>query len=227
MTLRGKAAVAIWSDMRDPIAHDLWHSREHLPERIGISGFLRARRYVSTDGGKEPRYFVLYELSDASVLTSPHYLACLNDPTPWTRETMRAVNSLSRTLCCVALSLGTGQGGCAATLRFSPPQEEILLQTWLQEHALPALAVHTGVTGVHWLRRDESVERPDTTERRLRVTEDGFVDWVVFVEGYDADAVRAAIEMNLPPSTLAGRGASNIVHSSYWLALSMDEADRD
>ena len=37
MPLRGQSAVVIWSDMADPAAHDLWHSREHLPERVAIS----------------------------------------------------------------------------------------------------------------------------------------------------------------------------------------------
>lgn len=81
MPLRGQSAVVIWSDMADPAAHDLWHSREHLPERVAIPGFLRARRCV-TLVADAPRYFVLYELKDAAIVTSPAYLARLNQPTP-------------------------------------------------------------------------------------------------------------------------------------------------
>lgn len=53
--------------------------REHLQERLSIPGFLRARRCVRELGS--PSYFMIYELSNTSVLTSPDYLERLNNPT--------------------------------------------------------------------------------------------------------------------------------------------------
>jgi hypothetical protein len=53
--------VAIWHDLL-PEAKDAfyeWHNREHMPERAGIPGFRRGRRYIATAGG--PEYFNLYE----------------------------------------------------------------------------------------------------------------------------------------------------------------------
>jgi hypothetical protein len=96
MGLRGSAAVVIWSDMPDASKHDHWHSHEHLPERAGIPGFLRSRRYA--DVGGAPAYFVLYEVSAAAVMTSAAYLERLNNPTAWSREIMGAVRRLNRTL---------------------------------------------------------------------------------------------------------------------------------
>jgi len=50
MSLAGEGAVAIWHDL-DPVAREqfyAWHGEEHMPERVGIPGFLRGRRYVAT-----------------------------------------------------------------------------------------------------------------------------------------------------------------------------------
>ena len=44
-----------------------WHNREHIPERVGIEGFLRGRRYVATAGA--PAFFTLYNTRDAAVLS--------------------------------------------------------------------------------------------------------------------------------------------------------------
>ena len=40
MALLGKAAVVIWVDMDAGMLdqHDVWHSAEHLPERMGVPG---------------------------------------------------------------------------------------------------------------------------------------------------------------------------------------------
>jgi hypothetical protein len=167
LPLRGQSAVVIWSDMADPEAHDLWHSREHLPERIAIPGFLRARRRVTLEAGV-PRYFVLYELNDATILTSPAYLARLNQPTPWTVKTMASVRSLSRTLCRVAASHGDGVGLHLMAVRLTPqPARTAQLQAWLGE-ILPKLARQPGLVAAHLLQREQAIERPGTIERQLR-----------------------------------------------------------
>jgi hypothetical protein len=164
MPLRGQSAVVIWSDMADPAAHDLWHSREHLPERVAIPGFLRARRCV-TLVADAPRYFVLYELKDAAILTSPAYLARLNQPTPWTAKTMESVRALSRTLCGVAASHGDGVGAHLMAIRLTPQASRTQeLQTRLDD-LLPKLAQQPGLVGAHLLQREQAVARPDTIER--------------------------------------------------------------
>jgi hypothetical protein len=49
MSLAGLGVVCIWHDLL-PEARDeyhQWHNREHMPERVGIPGFRRGRRYVA------------------------------------------------------------------------------------------------------------------------------------------------------------------------------------
>jgi hypothetical protein len=209
MPLRGQSAVVIWSDMADPAAHDLWHSREHLPERVAIPGFLRARRCVTLEAGA-PRYFVLYELKDAAILTSSAYLARLNQPTPWTAKTMGSVRALSRTLCGVAASHGDGVGAHLMAVRLAPQASRASqLQVRLEE-LLTKLGQQPGLVGAHLLQREHAVERPDTTERQLRRHEDGFVDWVVVVEGYDATTLGTSVKQLLSADSLEQHGATQV-----------------
>ena len=88
MSLAGKGAVAIWNDITAEGRAEFyaWHGVEHMPERVGIPGFLRGRRYVAHAG--EPEFFTLYETISPRTVTGPDYLARLNDPTPWTRATI-------------------------------------------------------------------------------------------------------------------------------------------
>src|SRR5215213_1012064 len=90
MSLLGKAIVAIWTDIA-PEGLDAfyeWHNHEHMPERVGIPGFLRGRRYRAIDAA--PAYFKIYEAESTSVLTGPHYVERLNNPTPATRHIIPA-----------------------------------------------------------------------------------------------------------------------------------------
>ena len=84
MALAGGGAVAIWHDIAPEgrEAFYAWHGREHMPERVGIPGFLRGRRYVALRGA--PEFFNLYETRSPAVVSGPDYLARLNAPTPWT-----------------------------------------------------------------------------------------------------------------------------------------------
>jgi len=87
-SLLGTAALAMWWDMAREMrsAFEDWHSHEHFPERLAIPGFLRSSRWCSASG--DEGIFVLYELEDYKVLSSPPYLARLNNPTPWSTRMM-------------------------------------------------------------------------------------------------------------------------------------------
>ena len=57
MSLAGEGAVAIWHDIAPEGREDFyaWHGEEHMPERVGIPGFLRGRRYVAIEAGLKSR----------------------------------------------------------------------------------------------------------------------------------------------------------------------------
>ena len=49
MGLLGSAVLAIWNDIAPggDAEFNHWHTREHVPERVGVPGFLRGRRYLA------------------------------------------------------------------------------------------------------------------------------------------------------------------------------------
>ena len=65
MALFGRGVLAIWNDITDAAETEFvrWHVREHIPERVGLPGFLRGRRYIAHDG--RPKYFNFYETETA------------------------------------------------------------------------------------------------------------------------------------------------------------------
>jgi hypothetical protein len=208
MSLLGGAAMVFWHDVVAGAEEDFhdWHSHEHLSERLGVPGFLRGRRAVAWRG--RPRFFILYEVEDLSVLTSPPYLARLNDPTPWTRRSLANFRGSNRTLCRVVASFGRGLGGRLLTLRLSPAAKAAAdLREALSRDLLPALARRPGLVGAHLLVGDTAASELPTAEKDLRERPDDVADWVVLIEGYEAVALEALGEEALSPARLAALGA--------------------
>jgi hypothetical protein len=124
MPLMGQGVVAIWHDLTDAIKPEFyqWHSREHMPERLGIPGFNLGRRFIALTG--TPEYFNLYEADSLDVVGGPAYLERLNNPTPWTKRTVPGFRNVSRSVCRVECSIGVGQGGVMHAVRFDAPPEK-------------------------------------------------------------------------------------------------------
>jgi hypothetical protein len=123
MSLAGTGVVAIWHDLLPEAKDEFyeWHNREHMPERAGIPGFRRGRRFIALDAG--PEYFNLYEADTVEVLGAQDYLSRLNTPTPWTRQVVASFRSVARSICHVAYSDGVGQGAYLMTVRFDVPSD--------------------------------------------------------------------------------------------------------
>jgi len=190
----GRAAIAMWWDIAPELKAEWedWHSREHMPERLGIPGFLRGTRWVAQSG--EPSYFVLYETKDLKTITSGAYLDRLNDPTPWSRKMMPHHRNMVRSLCRVRASHGGGVAHALATIRFSPGDRT----------ALPELPRRKGVTGAHLLESQPMAGAP-TTEQKIR-GRDAEADWVLLISGYDVEAVQEAVTgvLGALPGRIAG-----------------------
>jgi hypothetical protein len=213
----GRAAVAMWWDIAPEMRPEWedWHTHEHMPERLGIPGFLRGSRWIAASG--EPSYFVLYETARLSTIMSGPYLERLNDPSPWSRKMMPHHRNMVRSLCRVRASFGGGLGQALATIRFSPPPRggRALLKR-LASEVLPGLPGRRGLSGAHLLESQPAASTPQTTEQRIRGG-DARADRALLVCGYDVDAVRAVArdELALP-------GA---VEGLYRLAYSMTSKD--
>jgi hypothetical protein len=186
MSLAGKGAVAIWNDITAEGRAEFyaWHGVEHMPERVGIPGFLRGRRYVAHAG--EPEFFTLYETISPRTVTGPDYLARLNDPTPWTRATISYFRNVARSLCEVAATFGEGQGGLIATFRYAIDDAHAVdHRKRMTQAALPALGEARGVAGCHLLITDKAASAIDTAEKKVRNETILVPRWIVLIESWD------------------------------------------
>ena len=84
----GSGILSIWNDIaaESDAFYERWYMGEHFPERLGVPGFLRGRRYEAIQADR--KYFSFYDLENADVLFSDAYLARLNAPTAWTQTVM-------------------------------------------------------------------------------------------------------------------------------------------
>ena len=222
MSLLGSAAVAMWWNMAPDIRSEFedWHSHEHFPERMSIPGFRRGSRWASEEDG----FFVLYELEAYDTLSSPYYLARLNDPTPWSTKMMPHHRNMVRSQCRILDSFGGGVARCILTVRVSPAEgrPEDLYQNLSK--LLARLPTLPGLTGGHLLRT-ETPEAPATTEQKIRGG-DAVADWIVLVPGYSPEALKQVMTAELGPSALVQAGAlPSSVASLYQLAYALTPND--
>jgi hypothetical protein len=181
-----------------------WHTHEHMPERLGIPGFLRGTRW--SGGGAGASHFILYELESLAVFSSQAYLERLNQPTPWSRKLTPHHRNMVRTPCQVVGGAGAGVGGALLTVRLSPrPGQADRLRVRLVDTVLPELARRPGLAATHLLVAQPQVMPPQTEEQRMRGG-DAMADWVLFVHGYDAEVAAKVATGELGAAALAGRG---------------------
>jgi len=206
--ISAKGAVLLLFDVGSGMEaeHDDWHTHEHMPERLGLPGFLRGSRWIASSQG--PRYCVLYEVAGLEVLESAAYRSRLDNPTPWTSSMMSHYLDMRRTLCSISAREGPGLGtyGCLAC--FTPrPGEEQGLRKWLSEDVLPDLSQRPGLSGGFVLQN--AVEASMTSEQAIR-GRDASVHSAVLVTGYDEAAVSAVGNSDLSNTRLGGRGAYDV-----------------
>ena len=76
--------LALWNGISGPdmqAEYEMWHTFEHVPERVGFPGFVEARRYRSIT--QPLRYYTCYWLENAGALATPQYRDVVENPTPW------------------------------------------------------------------------------------------------------------------------------------------------
>jgi len=223
MPLLGRAAVAMWWDMAPALRAEFedWHSHEHFPERMGIPGFLRGSRWASAAGGEG--FFVIYELDAYETLTSPHYLARLNSPTPWSAKMMPHHRNMVRSQCRVIESFGGGVAGAMMTVRLSPAEGK---GDALREHlaaTLSALPLQPGLTGGHLLQT-QTPAAAMTKEQQIRGG-DAEADWIMLVTGYDATVAAEAVAKVLGAPAVAGAMRSPPIVAPYRLSYTLAKSD--
>lgn len=193
-SLLGQAALAIWHDV-DPARAaevDEWHIHEHIPERVAIPGFLRARRYDRL-GSPYPRggkHFTMYETETTDVLTSADYLDRLDNPTPATRRCVPLMERMRRSVYELDATWGQGVGGYASTCQFRAVDGlDQDIRGWLAGlGSLPP-----GVLAAHLLEPEVAATQAKDSTAEGRITDSVGEDapWMLMVEGFSEQGLEA------------------------------------
>lgn len=219
MALTGQGAITIWQDARPEARADFyeWHNREHIAERVGIAGFLRARRFAALIGA--PEFFTLYETADQQVHTSAGYLERLNNPTPQTRRVAPSMINNIRSLCRVAHSSGDADGGLLMTFRYDVASEnEASHLQLLTQQILPTILKKPGIAATHLCVADKAASTVQTEEKKSRPVQALVPTWVILVEGAaDRSSLSVACDDALGDALLAAAGARDIFRGLYQL----------
>ena len=224
MPLLGQGVLAIWHTITPEGEPEYWrwHDREHIPERVGVPGFLRGRRYRSLERSLD--YLDLYEVEDAETLRSAPYLARLNDPTPWTRRMVPHFLNTLRIGYRVAASAGRGQGGVllddadGGDGRRGPAGRALR-----RRHRRAAGRDRRRLRSTCWMRRPRSrASRPRRSGCGARVTGPRCDPWCLLVEADDPAVLTELRAGLLAPEGLRARGAGLRAAGAYQLQISID-----
>ncbi len=158
-TQNATGLLAVWTDIAPEVEREFndWYNSEHIPQLLGVPGFLSGRRYQAVEG--EPKYLALYDLTDAEVLKSDAFRQVREMPTEWTKKMLPLFRNTAIGAYRQIFSHGTRPAQDAdfvLTVRLNiPTEKEQEFNEWYNIDHLPALV---GVPGVHCARRYVAVE---------------------------------------------------------------------
>jgi hypothetical protein len=182
---KGMLLTSMNVDAADEAEFNRWYDREHLEERVAISGFLEARRYVAHDGN--PKYLSLYSTETFDVLDSPAYRTALANQTAWSKANIARFKDMIRGVARITISRGIGRGAVLGIIRLRPASgSEDKLRAALREHFDPAKL--DGIISMHLLENDPALSKPLTDSPSAS----GAGDWFVLIDATDVNAVPPA-----------------------------------
>jgi hypothetical protein len=216
--LTGDGVLALWNGVEPSrkAEYDAWHTREHVPERVGVPGMRGARRYHRLSGPL-PEYLTLYALDNTRVLTSEPYRKLLDNPTEWSRSMRSSFRGFMRLACRRVFTLGGGLGGALATMT----SDKIDLPALRQ--AAETLIAHPAVAAIHLLARDPDI--PDVPFKIGGETPAFPNAGAILIESYDDDALSAALPAIRDALGRAAISAATL--TTYRLAYAIDRASLD
>lgn len=214
-----KGILSIWNDIdaEHEDFYEQWYMNEHFPERLGVPGFRRGRRYEAVEADR--RYFTFYELDSPDVLFSDAYLARLNAPTAWTQRIMSAFKGMVRTVCERVERRGSALGGYVVAARWEVP---VATEPGIADRVRDGLADPSVVTVDVW--RAYERQNAATQESQKRGTPDRIITAAVVVE--TTRLANAARVVKLLPRSLSDLPAPSSIGLYRLIAIQDTEVSR-
>jgi hypothetical protein len=187
MPLSGTGMLITVMDIapEEDLDYHRWYDKEHFAERVGIEGFLEARRYDAIEGA--PRYLHLYTTETFETLDGPAYRKALQNQSAWSLHHIPKFRNPTRVCGRVAASRGQGRGGTVAFIRIRPQEgsAEGLRAAILERFDV---LYRPGILSVHLIEGDAELSTPLTPTAQTV----GSADWYVIVDGTRPEAVKEA-----------------------------------
>jgi hypothetical protein len=183
---RAGAFLALWNGIADAslrAEYETWHTFEHVPERVGMPGFLEARRYRSEAAREAPHYFTCYWLEQATALQTPQYQDLLDGPTPWSARMRGVLRDFVRVPCALGGRYGNSNASQLVPLHLAVDADRFAATA---PELLQRLVDEAEVVCVQWGRSVEGNAHPLGAALAPAV--------VVLLEGLDALAVLATAQ---------------------------------
>ena len=190
------AFLALWnsvSSARLQPEYEVWHTFEHVPERVGLPGFVEARRYRAHADrpGDAPRYYTCYWLNSLAALETPQYRDVFTHPTPWSARMRGELREFLRLPCTLQGTYGPSGAAQLATLqlRSRAPDFPAAAAGWLREQVQQAHVVRAS-----WGSVGNSAELPLTNQLGSDAELTPGHGHVVMLEGLDRASLQQAAD---------------------------------
>ncbi len=185
-----QALVAIWinvpRDRRE--AFRKWHNCEHSTDRLLGPGFRALHRYQAEDDTEHHDVLNIFEGDDLDAFGSDYYLNSLNNPTPWTRESMSFIRDAERAVYELLASSGAApdfDAPYAYAVRLNstgePGADEELI-AWYREEHLPRLCGVEGVLRARLYRKFDRLSEVKTAESKIQGTRSDERAYMSYIE---------------------------------------------
>lgn len=83
---QAKGLITVWLHVppaREEEFND-WYNLEHVPQVVGLPGFVRGRRYRVENAN--PKYLAWYDTVDETIEPGPDFQRIVANPTPWSQR---------------------------------------------------------------------------------------------------------------------------------------------
>ena len=165
-----------------------WHNCEHSTDRMMGPGFQVLHRYNAVDDAEHHDMVIIFEGDSLDAFSSEYYMNSLNNPTPWTRESMKFIKDAERTVYLLQASCGEEPGfdaPYAYTVRLNStgaPGAGEELAAWYEEEHLPRLCGVPGVLRGRLFKRVDELSSIKTAEQKIQGTGMGDCIYMCYLE---------------------------------------------
>ena len=193
MTRPPGAFLALWNSISSPALqpeYETWHTMEHVPERVGLPGFIEARRYRSWEptANGTPLYFTCYWLDSLDALDSAPYRDVFTYPTPWSARMRTGLTDFFRLPCRLGGVVGPSSASQLCTLHL---RGDAAVVAAALDAALNDLVACAGVVSAQWGWVSASGDFPIANRATLGSSEQGS-EAVVLLQGLDRSTLSSS-----------------------------------